>query len=306
MRQDPESGVSATTVEDPKDVVVDLPLGFMGSAIAAPTCTFAQLSSANLGGCPADTVVGHIYTDPADQDSVDGPIYNIVPEHGVAAEFGYVDPTFGTHVLYARVVPGPSGYVLQVTAPDIPQIRLTDIITTFYGDPAAKDGTGNNPVAMFTNPTGCDGQPLTTTVHVDSWQHPGSFNADGTPNLSDPNWVSASTTSPPVTGCNQLQFSPSLQCPARHHRRGFPVGLACGHQGAADRGSRHVGDPAVEGRVGDAAARVHRYPSSAAGLGACTPAQIDLASASAPSCPADSQIGTVAAADAADAGDVAG
>jgi hypothetical protein len=36
---------SATSVEDVKDIVVDLPLGFVGSATAAPTCTFAQLSS---------------------------------------------------------------------------------------------------------------------------------------------------------------------------------------------------------------------------------------------------------------------
>jgi len=134
----------------------------------------------------------------------------MVPERGVTAEFGYVDALGSSHVLYARVVPGPNGYVLQVTSPYTPQVPLTDIVTTFYGNPAARDGTGNAPVAQFTNPSVCDGQPLTTTVHMDSWQHPASFNADGTPNLSDPNWASMSDTSPPVTGCNLLQFEPSM------------------------------------------------------------------------------------------------
>ena len=49
--------------EDPKNVVVDLPLGFLGSAQAAPTCTVAQLTTLSddgqLGGCPKATALEH-------------------------------------------------------------------------------------------------------------------------------------------------------------------------------------------------------------------------------------------------------
>ena len=103
-------------MEDPRDVAVDLPLGFLGSALATPTCTFAELSShieGGVRGCPADTVIGHILTEPVNGDSVEGAIYNMVPEHGVAAEFGYVNMLAGSHVLYANVVPTAAGYVLR-------------------------------------------------------------------------------------------------------------------------------------------------------------------------------------------------
>ena len=48
---------------------------------------------------------------------MDSPLYNIVPEHGVAAEFGFIDVLHGAHVLYASVVPTPAGYVLRTIEP---------------------------------------------------------------------------------------------------------------------------------------------------------------------------------------------
>ncbi len=101
-----------------KDVMVDLPLGFLGSALATPRCTLAQLASEQ--GCPADTRVGQIRTEPRALVSVESPLYDMVPEHGVAAEFGYHDMVRGSHALYASVVPGAAGYVLRVTSPDVP------------------------------------------------------------------------------------------------------------------------------------------------------------------------------------------
>ncbi len=110
FRQAPDAGYRTTTVEDPKDIVVNLPLGFVGSILSAPECTFSQLSSQYLievegqkhaeivGGCPPNTVVGHILTEPKQGDSVNSPIYNMVPERGVPAEFAYHDALEGPHV----------------------------------------------------------------------------------------------------------------------------------------------------------------------------------------------------------------
>ena len=76
-------------MQDVRDIAVDLPLGFVGSILAAPQCTLAQLSSEQ--GCPKDTTVGHIETEPNGLTAVDSGIWNLVPEKAYPAEFGYKD-----------------------------------------------------------------------------------------------------------------------------------------------------------------------------------------------------------------------
>ena len=212
-------GLGLTSVEDTKDVIVDLPPGLIGDAQATPKCTLPELSS--FRHCPPDTRVGQIRTGPPHKpDGASVGIFNMVPEHGVAAEFGFYDALKATHVLYASVAPTVSGYVVRATTRGVPQITLTDAIATFFGDPAAKDEDhdGEPHIPFFTNPSDCSsGQPRVSTVHLDSWQQPGAFNDNGTPPgeplVESANWVSAGsnpTESPPVTGCNLLRFEPSL------------------------------------------------------------------------------------------------
>ncbi len=287
------SSVEPTSVEDVRDVVVDLPVGFLGNATAAPTCPPWEVASSS---CPADTVVGHILTEPLSATSANSPIWNMAPEQGVAAEFGY-NTVGGSHVLRARVVPTAAGYVLQVTSPQVPQVALTDILVTFYGDPAIVDGAANTPVvasAMFTNPTGCDGQPLTTTAYMDSWQDPGTFNADGTPDLSDPAWVSATSTSPPVEGCDQLQFKPAMTVQPDTTVADSPSGLNVDIKVPQTEDPSTLATPPLRDGSVTLPPGFTVNPSSAAGLQACTPAQITLGSAAPPTCPDASKIGTVA------------
>jgi hypothetical protein len=288
-----------TAVHDLRDAVVDLPLGFLGSALATPTCTLAQLSEGSQGsttthGCPDAAIVGHLLTAPRNTaDGANSPIWNIEPQRGVAAEFGYTDLLNGSHVLYARVVPGPDGYLLQVTGPDVPQVTLQSILTTFYGNPAARSGSGNTPVAMFTNPSHCDGQPLTTTAHLDSWQHPGATNADGTPDLTDPNWASTSTTSPPVTGCNLLHFAPAITVQPDSTSADSASGLDVEIKVPQSEDPNTLATPPLKKGVVTLPQGVSVNPAAADGLGACSPAQIDLASAAEPTCPDSSKVGTV-------------
>jgi hypothetical protein len=297
-RQTPNGYLTLTSIHDVKDAVVDLPLGFLGSALATPTCTLAQLStglSGNSGGqgCPKAAIVGRLTTKPDSLTSVDSAIWNIAPEHGVAAEFGYVDAANGSHVLYSRVVPGPNGYILQVTSPDIPAVTLYHISTTFFGDPATRNGSGNLPVAMFTNPSQCDGRPLVTAIHLDSWQHPGATNPDGTPDLSDPNWVTTTATSPPVTGCNKLHFEPSVTVKPDSTSADSPAGLDVEIKVPQSEDPGTLATPPLKKGVVVLPAGVSVNPSAADGLGACSPAQIDLDSVSAPRCPDSSKVGTV-------------
>jgi hypothetical protein len=292
-RQGPSGAFTGTSVEDLKDVVVDLPLGFVGSATATPTCKLSELSSVSV--CPTDTEIGHLRTEPDDSAvQVNGPIYNLVPEQGYAAEFGFDDALKNGHVITARVVNSPSGYIVQAEARDIPQIGLTSIITTFWGEPARKNGSNaTGGTAMFTNPTSCNGEPLVTGVSMDSWQHPGPRNGRGEPELGGGGWVSTDLTSPSMTECNLLQFSsvlsPSLETSNADSPTGFDVGIEVPQQEAPGvRATPTLRTTAVQLPPG-----LTLDPAAAAGLQTCTEAQIALSNMEPPACPDASKVGTV-------------
>jgi hypothetical protein len=293
----PDGTFGAGTVQDPKDISVDLPLGFLGSALATPTCTFAQLSShiqAGEGGCPKDTILGHIFTEPVNGDSVSGPIYNMAAEHGVAAEFGFVDLLAGSHVLYANVAPTPAGYVLRSTSPDIPQVPLTDVIVTLFGNPAVRDNSGITPVALFTNPSDCSATGLSSSVHMDSWQNPGPFAPGGQPDLTDPRWVSTSSPYPTPTGCNKLQFASTLSLQPDTTVADSPSGVDVDIKVPQSEQPNTLGTPPLKKAVVRLPEGFTVNPGAADGLGACSPAQVALESAAPPDCPDSSKIGSVA------------
>jgi hypothetical protein len=277
----PELGFAFTSVHDVEDVAVDLPLGFVGSALATPTCTLEQLTGA--GGCPPNTQVGHIKTnDGGYPTDIDSSLFNIVPEHGVAAEFGFLDILRISHVIYVRVVPSPAGYVLQATSPGIPQVVLRSIVVTLYGNPAARAGTRNTQVAQFTNPSDCSGEPLNTGIHMDAWQQPGRFNADGTPDLTDPNWVGATSISPAVTGCDLLQFSGSINAQPETTQASSPSGLSVELKVPQNEDPNALATPPLRKAVVTLPAGLTVNPSAADGLQTCSLAQIGMSTSGAP------------------------
>jgi hypothetical protein len=308
LRVAPDGGSgsrSFTGIEDLKDVVVDLPVGLVGSVLAAPQCTLTELAqpppsgatnTGKSGGCPPDTVIGHLRTNQQGDVSatgVDGSLYNLVPQKGVAAEFGFLDQSGVPHALVASVAPTPAGYVLRTASREIAQITMHQILVTIFGNPAASDQSSLTPQALFTNPSACTGEPLVTRVYMDSWQHPGSFNADGSPNLADPSWASATSSSPAVTGCNLLQFSPSLTARPDTTAADSPSGLSVDIGVPQTEDPETLATPPLRNASVTLPAGLSIDPSSADGLQACSPAQIGLGSALAPACPSASQVGTV-------------
>jgi len=301
------------TVGQARDVVVDLPLGVAGSAVATPRCTFAQLQSHVIAGfpnsCPLDTLVGHVTSEPKGLIVVYSAIYNMVPEPGVVAEFGYTDLLHNTHVIVATVAPTPTGYVTRAIAREVPQLTLSNVITTFYGDPAAKqeeiarlEGAEPHPVtpaAMFTNPSDCSGEPLKTQLYMDSWQAPGAFNADGTPNVEGHGWVSASIEAPPVTGCNALRFTPesfTFAPEAGHSQADEPSGYESVLKIPANETPGTLATPPLKTTVVTLPPGVSISPAAADGLVGCQesgPEGINFEQAGPGNCPAASKVGTV-------------
>jgi hypothetical protein len=129
---------------------------------------------------------------------------------------------------------------------------------------------------LLTVPGACTGKALETMLSVDSWQEPGAFNPDETPDLSDPRWQTAMATSPPVTGCNELDFSPSLTvqpapaAAAAESPTGLNVDLKLPHEesteGLAEADLKQLTVTLPPGMAISL--------SAANGLGACTNAQI--------------------------------
>jgi hypothetical protein len=293
--------------QDVKDVVVDTPVGFAGSILAAPECTFRDLSSNK--GCPPDTAIGHIRTEPQFsinrneglETYVNSPIWNLVPERGVPAEFGYVDGTKASHIFYVRVVPTPAGYVLQTINPDIPQVALSRIVVTLYGNPAARDASTGPQIPFFTNPMNCSGEEPTAKIYMDSWENPARFNADGTPaNLEEGTWARVESKSPPMTGCNTLRFTPEIEAQPTTHEADTPSGLDFEIKVPQ---TETIGVPATP-TMKKAVVRLPEGftvdPSAADGLQACSEAQIGWLggthlnfNASQPQCPEASKIGSL-------------
>jgi hypothetical protein len=256
----------------------------------------------------------------------------MVPEHGYAAQLGYVDLLFNTHVIDASIAPTPSGYVLRAVARETPNIQLWSAVTTLYGDPARRDAevrqhqqekeilekTGqevtlpleetSSPQAQFTNPSDCSGSSLETTVRLDSWQHPGAFNADGTPDVEGEGWTAPSTVqSPPVTGCNALRFDPSaFSFTPETQTADAPTGATFDLQVPQPETPETLATPPLRDATVFLPPGLTLDPSSAGGLQACSEAQIGWLgpvsgsnpgfsnfTEAAPTCPEASRVGSV-------------
>ena len=312
VRDIPENSTleAAIDSEDFRDILVDLPPGLAGSALSTPkTCTLAQLSGTSILGtgsgsteCPSESAIGKIRTYPeGDLTGVISNLYNMLPEHGVAAEFGYNDNLNASHVLYASIVPTPAGYVLRTTSPEIPQVNLTAISVNVFGDPAATDAGRAQQAAdvpTFTSPADCNGEPLKTQIHADSWQHPGTYNAAGEPNLSEPNWVTATSEAEHVSGCNKLKFEPKITATPETNRADSPTGLEVDLKVPQNEGVGTLATPPLRKAVVTLPEGMTVNPSSANGLQGCSLADLGMSptgqpNAAPPNCPNASKIGTV-------------
>ena len=309
-------------VESVRNIWVQLPPGFVGAASAAPRCPLSELSKQFGVNCPAGSQVGTLTLITANPT---GPqrLYNMMPEKGYPAEFGF---RLGNNAIvsYPQLRPRGGGYGLNITVPGAAQFSISGVIATLWGVPSQHPGTlgepptGGTPIPFLSNQSDClDAQP-TAKIYVDSWEHPARMASNGTPDLSDPNWKSSSTPAPPVTGCdNPLladQFKPSISA--------GPSSADAGGSSAADAPSGYKVDltfpqdndstdpdtefdpsvpqaPQLKDATVTLPAGVAVSPSAADGLDGCSDVpgndQVRLDSISPVSCPEASKIGSVVA-----------
>ncbi len=313
---------STWPVEPVKDVLVDLPPGLVGdpNATSGVRCTQPQLANSESTDsrplCPSGSQVGVTSIFTADGLVLGNPIpvFNVVAPPNVAARFGF--NVGGSVVLLDASVRTGGSYGVSVNVRNIPEgIAAAGTLLTFWGVPAdpshnaqracpgqsgpAAGGpicTTDLPLKAFLrNPTSC-GAPGETTARIDSWTDPGDFKTASFLTHDPPAFPTPAGSRGPansITDCATVPFEPTFSASPRDATAGSPSGftfdLTLPQTSNPDqRGTSDLKKAVVTLPVG-----LRVSPSSAAGLGACAPAQIDLNSAADAACPNSSKIGTV-------------
>ena len=236
-------GRSIVPTQDPKDLVTDLPPGLLGNPNpqAFPRCPLTVILGSGTR-CPPDTQVGvaRLRFYGGLKESV-APVVNVTPEKGQSAELG-IETTFNiTALVTAHVIRVGDTYGLTAVSNDIPLTQLVEAEITLWGVPGdpshdpmrgltcAGVGTitaqntglscvgpgaasGLPSLPFLTMPTDCSAGPERATALADSWEEPGIYKE-------------ATATLPGVTGCNLLQFEPTLEVKPDTLLADAPVGV---------------------------------------------------------------------------------
>jgi hypothetical protein len=280
------SGSDILPDESPRNLTVELPVGFVGNPQAMSACAEQQLE---IGACPRSAQVG--FTDLTFRGATPRfPVFNMKAPPGMPAEFGFYVGT-GVH-LVASVRTG-SDYGINITVKDLPQtIPWTATSVTFWGVPAdpSHDGDRGGPTdaprtPFLTNPSACS----TTNVavaHVDSWQATGVFDTAQAANRDNTGPVG-------ITGCDRLPFSPTITAQPSVRTAGSPAGFSVKLHVPQVENPDGLAEATLDRAVVTLPAGVSVSPSSADGLGACSTAQVRLQDGTLPDCPDSAKIGTV-------------
>ncbi len=311
-------------VEPIRDVFVDLPPGLIGNPTAADRCTPAELTGggglANQTFCPPSSQVGTtvVRLRPSDRSpAIWGPlpVFNLVPPPNVPARFGF--NLLGSIVVFDGELRSGGDYGLSVNVRNIPEaLGVAGTSVTFWGNPASSDHDferacpGANPPseggpvcqsggpqkAFLRNPTSCTapGVGLPVTARIDSWDNPGVFReatwlSHVPPGYPFPPGRDQSNWGPQVgpTNCERVPFAPTLDADPLTRQAGKPSGfqfdLTLPQSDSPDPNTPGTAD--LRTAVVTLPLGVRVSPSSANGLGACSPAEIAYKDSSVPRCP---------------------
>jgi len=287
-----------------RDLLIGLPPGMSGNPFAVARCTRQEFEG-GAPHCSPNSQVGVVRAFlPGIGALASGPIYDLVPPPGVAAQLGF--SAAGLNALQSLSVRSEEGYGVLSSTNDVPE-EVTFVEATIWGTPAdeshdsqrgaaaaAGHGSGVGYVGahlpFLALPASC-AAPLETTVEVDSKLDPGHF-VSATAYSLDSGGEAA-----PLRGCGAVPFSPqafatpSASSASSPAGLGFRLGLAneglLSPEGILETEPEKITVTLPEGIAGN--------PALANGLGSCSEAQFHAASASDPGCPEDSKLGTLVA-----------
>ena len=307
-------------MHDPKDITADLPPGLIANPQGVPRCTLADYFAEE---CERKKVaVGSAgirffgWTEGASR--IISPIFNLEPQGFYPGELGI---TIGgaPFIVITTDVRSGSDYGVSATnvagEADVSRVRLD-----LWGVPADEGhnglrgkecqgryielyqhfapretdeqfceeeegisgggGPAEVPKTPFlTLPTECSGNELPIIGRYDSWDVPGEYSK-------------ATVDLPPVDGCNQLSFNPTIESRPTTNLADAPSGLEFNLHVPQNEDPEGVATPELKEAVVRLPAGLTLNPASAEGLGGCTEAQIGLHSEEPAQCPDASKLGT--------------
>ncbi|HST38812.1 MAG TPA: hypothetical protein VLK58_04860 [Conexibacter sp.] len=289
--EDPVQG--RAPVENVQRIDTELPAGFAGNAALMPRCSAADFYAPSPGsgaqsiGCPPETKVGAAMVSvtlqgvPKGSDQVSG-VYNMTPPRGYAAMFGFKVVQSPVTVLVRLRSDGDYG--LTASLRDVSNsVGVVSSRLTLFGVPTdpRRNPAATTQVPYLSNPFDCSAGPLATGLSVGSWQ-------------DRDEWVHVEDVAPAVTGCDQLDFRPSIaitpETTKSDSATGLSVDLGIAQEIAADRlMAAPLKDAVVTLPQG-----VSINPSAAGGLQACSDEQFGRTTLGSENCPTASRIGSLA------------
>jgi hypothetical protein len=272
---------------EPRNVIVELPPGFVGNPTAVPQCPREMLDG---GGedeihCPSDTVVGVAVSVPGFIGEAASSIYNMVPPPGVAAEFAFSVINNPVFLDSSPRTGGDNG--ITTRAYNSPQREVVAAAVTLWGVPGdhshdawrcenketdpctPESGAGTTP--FLTLPTAC-GAPQPFRVRVTQWEDI-SVTASSTVDSHDSNGVPVG-----FTGCESLGFGSSITMAPDTSDADTPAGLTVEVKpqlgGLKEAGGLSTSD--IQNTTVTLPQGFVINPGQAAGLQACQPGQDGL------------------------------
>ncbi len=286
-----------------KDILAELPAGLVGDPTAVEQCP-ARLAEEKK--CSGDSQVGVLKIRSAGEQPnlFNPPIFNMTPAEGQAARLGG-EINLSTNAYIGASVRTGADYGVTAGSLNLPtisnpfefEIRIWGVPANPAHDPlrlcnnvrGCSVSPGTQEKAFLRNPTACGGT-LQARVKVDSYNLPGTF-------------FGRSFEMPAMTGCDELEFEPTLEVQPTSATADSPTGLDVDLQVPQNEDPDELATPDLREAVVKLPPGFTINPSSANGLEACTPAQIGLTSPvgvtpvhttpDPAECPAAAKIGTV-------------
>jgi hypothetical protein len=289
---------------DLKDIHLALPPGLVGNPTATARCTQQQFSEIStefvvLNACPPGSVVGVIDALAEDGIRLSAPIYNLVPPLGMPVQLGFHITSFPFFVNFGLGA-GPE-YPIVSTLQNLTEIeRPVAARVTIWGapnDPSHDRQRGGACLAPTTGvsigscaageavkpflrmPTGCQAS-MTSNMRFSTWPDPGTL-------------LGAISTLPAPEQCSILNFKPTLVSQPQTTVSDSPSGLHVELQLPQNEDPELLATADLRNTTVDLPEGVSINPASAAGLAACSPAQIDLRGIEPARCPDASKVGSV-------------
>ncbi|HTR75529.1 MAG TPA: hypothetical protein VMH33_09795 [Solirubrobacterales bacterium] len=252
-----------------RNVRVDLPEGLNVNPQAVPWCPKAKFEEDAAVNC-ASSLVGVSEIKTALGFPIPPlPVYDIEPDAGHPALFGFNIPVVNINVYLQADIEWAGDYHEGFTISEIPDtLPLVENRLVFNGQAG---GT------FLTIPSPCDG-PTTTTLRVESYEGQTVGPLEATP-------------PPPIDECGSVPFGPTVTATASGPTdSSVPISVSLNiPQGSQPQNSSTVRTANVTLPAGTGL-----NPATAPGLKFCPDGAFPLHSKAATSCPAESQVGTIA------------